>query len=217
MGKAAMTRHVDAHLRGEAGAGARGPGAGRAGPVGLHIVVDCPDAPVFWLHLDAPARATLADLDAFLRRTWLECCGHMSAFEIGGVSYETEPMEAFHPAKGMDVALGEVLAPGVTFSHEYDFGTTTRLRLRTLSEGRGGPYRGKGWRSIRTLARNDPPRPVCAVCGASATRICAQCYGDLGAWVCDACAPDHGCGEEMLLPFVNSPRCGLCGYTGEQW
>jgi len=27
--------------------------------------------------------AALSDLDSFLRDIWLECCGHLSAFEIG--------------------------------------------------------------------------------------------------------------------------------------
>ena len=45
--------------------------------------------------------------------------------------------------------------------------------------------------------------------------ICAQCiYEDKGC-LCDACARSHECGEEMLLPLVNSPRAGVCGYTGQ--
>ena len=34
----------------------------------------------YWLFAAAPADASLKDLDGFLRQTWLECCGHMSAF-----------------------------------------------------------------------------------------------------------------------------------------
>ncbi|MGB9776670.1 MAG: hypothetical protein ACPL7C_09030 [Anaerolineae bacterium] len=45
-------------------------------------------APGYWLYLEMPASATLADLDDFLRSVWLECCGHLSAFEIAGVRYE---------------------------------------------------------------------------------------------------------------------------------
>jgi len=37
-----------------------------------------------------PARATLTDLDGFLRDIWLECCGHLSAFDIGTVRYELD-------------------------------------------------------------------------------------------------------------------------------
>ena len=32
----------------------------------------------FWLHLEMNGRATLADLDNYLRAIWLECCHHLS-------------------------------------------------------------------------------------------------------------------------------------------
>lgn len=44
----------------------------------------------YWLYLEMPARATLTDLDGFLRDIWLECCGHLSAFDIGTVRYELD-------------------------------------------------------------------------------------------------------------------------------
>ena len=48
-----------------------------------------------------------------------------------------------------------------------------------------------------------------------ATGLYTQCiYEDKGC-LCDACAKSHECGEEMLLPLVNSPRAGVCGYTGQ--
>src|SRR6266699_6043638 len=51
--------------------------------------------------------------------------------------------------------------------------------------------------------------------GCSPTHICTQCiYKDKG-YLCDTCARSHKCGEEMLLPLVNSPRAGVCGYTGQ--
>jgi hypothetical protein len=40
-----------------------------------------------------PVGATLAKLDAFLRETWLECCGHLSSFEIAGERYASNPMD----------------------------------------------------------------------------------------------------------------------------
>ena len=27
----------------------------------------------------------------------------------------------------------------------------------------------------------------------------------------------HDCDEDHRLPVVNSPRCGVCGYTGTAW
>ena len=38
----------------------------------------------FWLNLEMRGRATLEDLDNYLRAIWLECCGHMSRFSPGG-------------------------------------------------------------------------------------------------------------------------------------
>jgi hypothetical protein len=110
----------------------------------------------------------------------------------------------------MDVALGEVLSPRMKFYHEYDFGTTTELTLRVVSE-RKGEFKGK---SIQVLARNDPLTIICGSCRKIATQVCSQCIWSGEGWLCDECAPKHECGEDMLLPVVNSPRVGMCGYTG---
>ena len=47
------------------------------------------------------------------------------------------------------------------------------------------------------------------------TLVCARCIWNDQGWLCDRHAPQHKCGEEMLLPVVNSPHVGMCGYTGE--
>lgn len=36
----------------------------------------------------------------------------------------------------------------------------------------------------------------------------------LNGRLCDTCAESYECGEEMLLPVVNSPRVGMCAYDG---
>src|SRR6266487_859816 len=53
----------------------------------FHIVVEGRYLPMYWMHLEMPADATLLDLDDFLRATWLECCGHLSEFKVGKNSY----------------------------------------------------------------------------------------------------------------------------------
>ena len=55
----------------------------------VHLVVGGRYAPMYWLHLDASAEATLEDLDGYLRKCWLECCGHRSAFRLGERSGST--------------------------------------------------------------------------------------------------------------------------------
>jgi len=34
------------------------------------------------------------------------------------------------------------------------------------------------------------------------------------AYFCNECAKEHEYGEDMSLPVVNSPRCGVCRYKG---
>ena len=70
-------------------------------------------------------------------------------------------------------------------------------------------------RTIQILARNNPPIIPCDVCREPATTISTQCIFEDQRCPCDACAKDHKCGEEMLLLLVNSPRTGVCGYTGQ--
>src|SRR3989337_1737308 len=38
----------------------------------------------FWLDIEMRGSATLEKLDAYLRAIWLECCGHLSKFSVGG-------------------------------------------------------------------------------------------------------------------------------------
>jgi hypothetical protein len=53
----------------------------------FHLIVEGYRLPMYWLHLEVTAETTLATLDRFLRDTWLECCGHLSVFRIGGLNY----------------------------------------------------------------------------------------------------------------------------------
>jgi len=179
----------------------------------FHLVVEGYRLPMYWMHLEVSAGTTLATLDHFLRDTWLECCGHLSAFTIGGVRYSVDAAiyEWDMGSKNMQVPLDQVLHPGQTCSYEYDFGSTTELTLKVISE-REVPAKKK---AIEILARNNLPLVSCDVCGKPATTTCTQCIYEDKGWLCDACAKDHECGEEMLWPMVNSPRAGVCGYTGQ--
>ncbi len=107
----------------------------------------------------------------------------------------------------LDVPLAKVLSVGKKFSYEYDFGSTTYLSLKVVAEREGiVPNKRK---PVVVMARNLPPAIACEECGKSATMIDTE--GD--ACLCNACAKKTG-DEDMLLPLVNSPRVGVCGYTG---
>ena len=88
-----------------------------------------------WLFVEIKETATLKDLDQFLRDIWLECCGHLSAFDINGVSYDVAPGDDFwgEPAKSMNYKLKSVLEKGMTFDYEYDFGSTTELMITVVN------------------------------------------------------------------------------------
>lgn len=164
--------------------------------------------PEYWLHIEAPADATLKKLDTFLRDIWLTCCSHMSAFTIGERRYSILPMEELKE-QGMEIALNELLRPKAVFFYEYDFGSTTALRLKVVSERWVNRNAGK---AIKALARNEAPLLKCEVCGDFATDVCSNCIYDGKGWRCDEHIEDHECGEEMFLPIMNSPRVGTCAY-----
>jgi hypothetical protein len=191
----------------------------------FRLFVEARDDPKYWLHLDVRADATLEDLDDFLRRFWLECCGHLSAFTIGEMRYQWEPPGGLEdddffdgpddifgmPREiGMDITLADTLSPGLIFDYEYDFGSTTELKLHVLSEHEE-PTRRK---NLSVLARNEPPLSPCLECGQPASWI--GTYGDSyeARTICDACTEKKGFDDAQLLPLVNSPRTGVCGYTG---
>lgn len=182
----------------------------------LHLVIEGHDDPIYWLHLEVPGVATLLDLDKFLREHWLECCGHLSAYEIEGVRYAVMPDREY----GLDeksmrgVKLEKVLAEGSTAHYEYDYGTTTELDLRVVGQ-REGIYVGKGPKSFKLLAHNEAPQIPCDKCGkVSAVKICTECRWHGEGWWCEECAASHIEHEDYFLPVVNSPRVGECGYVG---
>lgn len=178
----------------------------------FHVVVAGRDLPGYWMHLEMPAKTTLEDLDDFLRDTWVECCGHLSAFNIAGRTYMSAGGAGLDGLsdRTMKYALEKVLTPGSSCLYEYDFGTTTELVLRVTSE-RTGVASEDG---ILEMAVNLSPDIRCDSCGAVATQVCSQCIWEGDGWLCDECAEDHECGEDMLLPVVNSPRVGMCACAG---
>ena len=171
----------------------------------------------YWLHLEMDGTATLFDLDQYLRRIWLECCGHMSAFEIDGLEYMDSPEDSFGfgDPESVDATADQVLSPGLTFTHEYDFGTTTELSIRVLDRRTGRPTTKY---PIALMARNDPIHIPRGECGEPARVICLDCCHE-GAY-----GAGHVCADHVIahaahddygkLAIFNSPRSGVCGYDG---
>lgn len=151
----------------------------------------------YWLYVDVPASSALSTLDSFLRKIWLECCGHMSAFRS---QYEDVGMAN----KIGSFNMGDVLL------HEYDFGSTTETLITVI----GTVYR-KQQRGVRLLARNVPITFSCCKCGSPAELIDTEDYDSENPFYCLKCAEKNDELYELALPVTNSPRMGVCGYTGE--
>lgn len=148
----------------------------------------------YWLLFSVPLSATLLAVDDFLRDIWCECCGHLSAFLVGR-------SEISKSRKLETLYIGDVLM------YEYDFGTTTHITVTVVEV----IFRAKQKAKVCLLARNvPPPEEECVKCGAAAEWFDAYEYEVL----CDKCADEMG-DEGFILPIVNSPRCGACGYEGE--
>lgn len=154
----------------------------------------------YWLFLDAPLTTPLKAIDEFLRRIWLECCGHMSVFMDPG--YEEYPMNR------KLISFPE----GTQLLYEYDFGSTTRLMVTILGRTRRKPQK----EVVRLLARNKPMAWKCGECGQPAGYIFPErFYRNENPFLCEACADKlDDMDMEMSLPVTNSPRMGVCGYTG---
>src|SRR6266545_4070624 len=75
--KARMSTHLK-HCAKRAASAAETSGKNRC----FHILIEATYSPAYWLHLEVPAKATFGKLDQVLRDLWLECCGHMSAFNF---------------------------------------------------------------------------------------------------------------------------------------
>jgi hypothetical protein len=147
---------------------------------------------------------------------------------------EAEVEEEEEEEGGMEVELGDVLEVGKKFSYVYDFGSSSTLNLRVIAEREGllpeddeaededeedeeDDYEDEDTIDLVVMARNEPPALKCHICGQPATHVPSASEYDVLSEValCDTHAEESEDPDE-LLPIVNSPRTGICGYTGDE-
>jgi hypothetical protein len=69
--------------------------------------------------------------------------------------------------------------------------------------------------NIILLARNNPLPWKCSQCEKPAELLCQYCMNE-EMFFCKEHAKKHRCASiDDYLPVVNSPRIGVCGYTGD--
>ena len=168
-----------------------------------HLVVRDAWSGSYWLHLEINGSAILEELDDYLREIWLECCGHLSMFSVGGWGT---------PEIAMARRVLTVLRPGTELTHIYDFGTESVTLIKSVGVRKGKPLTTH---PIYLMARNNPLEASCSQCDQPATWFCTECWDedDGHPFFCDEHSEEHE-HYDYLMPWVNSPRVGLCGYTG---
>ncbi|MBN2365227.1 MAG: hypothetical protein EH225_04280 [Calditrichaeota bacterium] len=170
-----------------------------------HLGVEDAYSKIFWFNLEMAGSETLEYLDAYLRAIWLECCDHLSEFNVGGWGGKTLDMET---------KVGVIFKPGLEITHFYDFGTTSETKVKILDSRIGKPL---SKHPLTLLARNIAPEYKCVNCGKKARWLCMECLRENNTWetFCDECVEKHTNKEYgEAIPLVNSPRLGMCGYTG---
>lgn len=169
----------------------------------FHLLVQDVYQGNFWLHLEMSGEAKLIELDKYLRAIWLECCGHLSHF-----SYKKWGQKI-----SMNSTANRVFEPGLQIYHIYDYGTSSETKIKIIAEREGIFHYQK---PIFLMARNDPPEYQCQECGKEANWLCIECvYNNDDGTLCDKHAESHPHKDYGgLFEIVNSPRLGMCGYTG---
>ena len=166
----------------------------------------------YCLYIAIDIEATLKNLDSFLRNIWLECCGHLSSFLIDDVTYDSSMEKEFgfySESETMEFKLQQVISVGDKFRYDYDFGSTTILKLEVVDEY----LTGESHSQIEILARNEEIQYFCADCNKKA----AYFNYEENKFFCEECI-DEDEDEDMLYSpeYTNSPRDGVCGYEGER-
>ena len=199
--KAGMSRHLATHLKELDGQ------KGQA----FHIRVTAAE---MFLHLLIDGAQPLQGLDNFLRAIWLECCGHMSSFEVKGRGYYND-WDATEFGESKSQKVSKIFKKGVKLNYQYDFGSTTQLDIEVVGE-----YKIPVKEGIQLLTRNEPLKILCHVCEKEpAVEICSVCMYHEASFFCERCAKKHAkkCDDfddYAALEVLNSPRMGVCAYEG---
>ncbi len=203
MTKGGLTRHLSScSARKETNASA----TGQKNQTLYHLLAYDPYSTDFWLHLEVNGQATLQDIDRYLRAIWLECCGHLSMFTVGG--WRGEELDISRTVSSIFDRYEEL-------EHIYDFGTSSHTRVAVKGKRKGQPLTKH---PVYLMARNNPPVVPCVDCGEPAAYLCYECFHetDNSPFICEKHLDKHKQDDNYEEPveLSNSPRLGMCGYTG---
>lgn len=182
----------------------------------------------FFLYLWVDGNETMGDIDDLLRGVWLECCHHLSGFTDPSKKRKRQALrftnllndDAFSAVGSigsdeeeeiMDMEAKDILEKGKVLEYQYDYGSTTYLTLKVVAE-----FDIAVSTKEMLLSRNEPLEILCDECKTEvAVKVCAVD----GMTLCSKCAKKHkkeceDFADYAAMPIVNSPRMGVCGYSG---
>ncbi len=167
----------------------------------------CPGEPDFWIYAAVKKDASLRHLDQFIRDVWVECCGHLSLFKADGDIYSSNCRQM--SGRSMNAKIRDVLEKTDRIEYVYDMGTPTELLAEVVGEIELPPRRTK----MALLAENFMPKYKCIRCGRRADFVFRPGMEPVAKAVyCEKCVMEDEELADCMLPLINSPRTGVCGY-----
>jgi len=170
---------------------------------------------VYFLHLLISEDQILEDLDCYLREIWLECCGHLSSFEIKGTrGLNNWLLDRNEYGMDTNTKIGDLFKKGLKLNYKYDFGSTTCLEINIVNE-----YSIEDEEKILLLSRNEPLKNLCDLCQEKSAHVLCLMWHENETMFCNSCKKYHSkkCSEFTEygeVKIVNSPRMGVCVYEG---
>jgi hypothetical protein len=171
----------------------------------------------YYMYALFDASSTFSDIDIFLKEMWVECCGHLSGFSNlnSQIKIKNSTLISKYPNQS-------------TFLYEYDYGSTTQVFFEFI-EILNLNKKTKTKQPIELLLRNDPPYIKCYSCDKNSVfyyEDMSFCREDSYGFYLEKPKEiketkvikktkepkEIRIQKEYLLPILNSPRSGVCGY-----
>lgn len=117
-------------------------------------ITDKYDPSTYYIYITIDVNLTLRALDTFLRDIWMECCGHLSEFNIDGVTYACDGAlegSVWGEEESFDFSLKNILYINSKIKYLYDFGSTSEVLIEVVDKFETAYNSG----SIEILARNN--------------------------------------------------------------
>lgn len=182
---------------------------------------------LYWMVVAAPPKLTLKELDSFLRSIWLGCCQHMSCFSLPSNEKEFYPyyfwnrsfMDRHRYALMNNYYLQDIFPEYSYLHYDFDFGNLSALKIEFPPnyDNTSSDSSSTLVNDFQLLILNYPPHYICdqccklpleVNCSICMRSFCLKCLQSRRAHNCDIFD------TEDILPIINSPRVGKCGYTG---